>query len=81
MAKPVASEITSAPTTAMARRNFLTGSSIGLAAEEDRMRVGQVGGVAVAQREKRAQQNHERQRREDRKDSPLEAEALPEDLA
>src|ERR1700722_10553712 len=50
-----------------------------LTGEEDRMRIGQVGGVAVAQYEKRAEEDHERERREYRERSPLEAEALPKD--
>ena len=49
------------------------------AAKEDGVRVRQVGGMAVAQREKCGEQNDEGQRREDREGSPFEAKALPED--
>src|ERR1700722_10892722 len=43
------------------------------------MCIGQVGGVAVAQHEKCAEQNEERERREYREGSPFEAKALPKD--
>ena len=51
----------------------------GPAAEKDRMRVGQIGGVAVAEREERAEENEESERRKGREGSPLEAPGLPED--
>ncbi len=50
-----------------------------LAGKENRMCIGQVGGVAMAQNEKRAEQNQERERSKHRKRSPFKAEALPKD--
>ena len=49
------------------------------AGEENRVRIGQIGGVAVPKQEKRAEENQKGERREDGERSPFEAKGLPED--
>ena len=65
--------------TAMRRSAFATGKLNGLAGEKDRVRVGQIGGVAMAKREECAEEDEEGKRREGCEGSPLQAPGLPED--